>query len=83
MPPMPWPNAAAMTDEDLKAVFAYLKSIKPIQNDVPEPKVPPAAIDQFAQSNQALVAAMSAKPAAKPSAAKPAAAKPDAAKPAQ
>jgi hypothetical protein len=63
MPPMPWPNAAAMSDEDLKAVFAYLKSIKPIQNTVPEPKVPPAAIDQFAKSNQALVAAMSAKPA--------------------
>ena len=63
MPPMPWPNAAAMTDEDLKAVFAYLKSIKPIPNTVPEPKVPPAAIDQFAKSNQALVAAMSAKPA--------------------
>jgi mono/diheme cytochrome c family protein len=63
MPPMPWPNAAAMTDEDLKAVFAYLKSIKPIQNNVPEPKVPPAAIDQFAKTNQALVAEMSGKPA--------------------
>jgi mono/diheme cytochrome c family protein len=63
MPPMPWPNAAAMTDEDLKAVFAYLKSIKPIQNTVPDPKVPPAAIDQFAKSNQAIVAAMTGKPA--------------------
>jgi hypothetical protein len=63
MPPMPWPNAAAMTDEDLKAVFAYLRSIKPISNTVPEPKVPPAAIDQFAKSNQALVAAMIGKPA--------------------
>jgi mono/diheme cytochrome c family protein len=63
MPPMPWPNAAAMTDDDLKAVFAYLKSIKPIKNQVPEPKVPPAAIDQFAKANQALVAQMTGKPA--------------------
>jgi mono/diheme cytochrome c family protein len=35
LPPMPWPNVAQMTDEDLKAVFAYLKSIPPIKNAVP------------------------------------------------
>ena len=37
LPPMPWPNIAQMTDEDLKAVFAYLKSTKPVRNIVPVP----------------------------------------------
>jgi mono/diheme cytochrome c family protein len=41
LPPMPWPAFAKMTDDDLKAVFAYLKSLKPIANKVPEP-IPPA-----------------------------------------
>ena len=37
LPPMPWPSFAQMTDEDLKAVFAYLKSTKPVRNIVPVP----------------------------------------------
>lgn len=37
LPPMPWPSFAQMTDEDLKAVFAYLKSTKPVRNIVPAP----------------------------------------------
>ena len=32
-----------MTDEDLKAVFAYLRSIPPITNHAPDP-VPPAGL---------------------------------------
>ncbi len=36
LPPMPWQNVAAMTDSDLKAVYAYLRSIKPIKNQVPD-----------------------------------------------
>jgi mono/diheme cytochrome c family protein len=35
LPPMPWPNYAQMKDEDLKAIFAYLKSTKPVKNNVP------------------------------------------------
>lgn len=42
LPPMPWQNVAQMTDEDIKAVFAFLKSTPPIKNKVPEPQ-PPAA----------------------------------------
>jgi mono/diheme cytochrome c family protein len=34
-PPMPWPAYRNASDEDLKAVFAYLRSIKPIVNHVP------------------------------------------------
>lgn len=41
LPPMPWPSYARMTDEDLKAVFAYLRSIPPIHNRVPEAVVAP------------------------------------------
>jgi hypothetical protein len=38
MPPMPWQNFRNLTDEDLNAIFAYLKSTKPVHNVVPEPK---------------------------------------------
>ena len=44
LPPMPWPNLAKMTDADLKAMFAYLKTIPAIKNEVPDAVViePPA-----------------------------------------
>jgi hypothetical protein len=42
LPPMPWPGIALLSDDDLKAIFAYLKSIKPIKNAVPDP-IPPMA----------------------------------------
>jgi cytochrome c553 len=41
LPPMPWPNLAKMTDEDLRSVFVYLQSLKPVKNAVPNP-IPPA-----------------------------------------
>lgn len=41
LPPMPWPFIGKMTDEDLKAVFAYLRQIPPVRNKVPDP-IPPA-----------------------------------------
>jgi cytochrome c551/c552 len=40
MPPMPWQMLANTSDEDTKAIFAYLKSLKPINNVVPAPKTP-------------------------------------------
>jgi cytochrome c len=42
-PPMPWQWIGKMTDEDLKAVFAYLQSIPPVKNRVPEYQEPPDA----------------------------------------
>lgn len=36
LPPMPWPNYARMTDEDLRAVYAYLRSIPPVHNRAPD-----------------------------------------------
>ena len=35
LPPMPWQEFAKITDADLKAIFAYLKSLKPVKNQVP------------------------------------------------
>lgn len=35
MPPMPWQMYRNFTDDDLLAVFAYLKSLKPVNNLVP------------------------------------------------
>ena len=43
LPPMPWDMYRHMSDDELKAIFAYLKSTKPIRNVVPEPKPPVAA----------------------------------------
>jgi mono/diheme cytochrome c family protein len=40
LPPMPWFTYKFMTDDELKAVFAYLKSLKPVDNVVP-PALPP------------------------------------------
>jgi len=37
LPPMPWEVYGKKTDEDLKAIYAYLMSIKPIHNEVPQP----------------------------------------------
>ncbi|HUR79940.1 MAG TPA: diheme cytochrome c-553 [Thermoanaerobaculia bacterium] len=42
-PPMPWFNYREMTDEDLAAVFAYTRTLKPIRNEVPQP-LPPAEV---------------------------------------
>ena len=40
LPPMPWPMIRQLTDEDLRAVFAYLQSLPPIRNRVPAPVDP-------------------------------------------
>ena len=47
LPPMPWFNYAKASDEDLRSIYAYLRSIKPVRNEVPEavvapPPAPPA-----------------------------------------
>ncbi|MGC4035291.1 MAG: diheme cytochrome c-553 [Chitinophagaceae bacterium] len=36
LPPMPWENYVNMNDEDMQAIFAYLKSTKPVKNVVPQ-----------------------------------------------
>jgi len=41
LPPMPWTAYAQMSDDDLRAMFAYFKSLPPVANTVPEPVPPP------------------------------------------
>ena len=40
LPPMPWEQYAKIPDEDVLAIFAYLKTLKPVKNDVPQPLPP-------------------------------------------
>ncbi|HEY2844673.1 MAG TPA: c-type cytochrome [Bryobacteraceae bacterium] len=40
LPPMPWPASAALSDDDLKAIFAYLRRLPAIKNSVPAPLNP-------------------------------------------
>ena len=42
LPPMPYEMYANMTDDDLKAIWAYLQTIKPIRNQVPANAPAPA-----------------------------------------
>jgi mono/diheme cytochrome c family protein len=42
LPPMPIPVYNNFSDADLEAVFAYLRTIPPVKNRVPEPWAPPA-----------------------------------------
>jgi len=41
LPPMPYPMVGALTDSDIKDLFAYLQSLKPVHNRVPAPIDPP------------------------------------------
>jgi len=43
LPPMPWPALANLTDDDLAAIYAYLRTIPAVSNRVPDPLPPPAA----------------------------------------
>ena len=43
LPPMPWQMYRNMTDDELKAIFSYLKTTNPIHNIVPQPTPPLSA----------------------------------------
>jgi mono/diheme cytochrome c family protein len=40
LPPMPVQNLANLTDSDIRALFAYLQSLPPIKNRIPQPVEP-------------------------------------------
>jgi mono/diheme cytochrome c family protein len=40
LPPMPWPFIGQLTDDDLRAMFAYLQSVPAVKNKVPTPEPP-------------------------------------------
>jgi hypothetical protein len=37
LPPMPWFNLTSLKNDDVHAIFMYLRSIKPVENIVPAP----------------------------------------------
>lgn len=41
LPPMPYFIIGALSDDDIKSLFAYLQSMKPVRNRVPAPADPP------------------------------------------
>jgi mono/diheme cytochrome c family protein len=45
LPPMPWPAFRNATDEDLKSIYAYLRSLKPVVNHVPDVTPPAVATE--------------------------------------
>lgn len=62
LPPMPWMGLAQQSEADLRAMFAYLRTVKPIRNGVPEPKVPQAAMDAIGGAYTKILAGMPAGP---------------------
>lgn len=42
LPPMPWQSFRNLSYEDLRCIYAYLKTSKPVKNSVPQP-IPPTA----------------------------------------
>jgi len=42
LPPMPWQSLAEASDTDLHAMYAYLRSLPPVFNRVPDPTPPPS-----------------------------------------
>lgn len=44
LPPMPWPAIGQLTDGDLRAMFAYLRTLKPVRNPVPPPLPPSTGV---------------------------------------
>lgn len=45
MPPMPWMNLAQAEEDDLKAIFRYLRSLKAVENHVPDPLSPEEVVN--------------------------------------
>lgn len=45
-PPMPWPSLQAMSDRDLKAIYAYITSLGPAGEPAPAPLSPGMAPDR-------------------------------------
>lgn len=63
-PPMPWNFVRYWSDQDLKAIFAYLRSIPPLRNMPPTEKIPPPVADAFIEINNKIIA-LQANPNAK------------------
>jgi len=66
LPPMPWMDIGQWPESDLKALFAYLRSLPPVRNAVPGHKVPEAAYNVVTENFEKLKKMMREKHAAHP-----------------
>jgi len=66
LPPMPWMNLQGAPETDLEAMHAYLLSLAPVKNKVPENKVPPPVLVELAKAYGQMAAAAPSAPAAAP-----------------
>lgn len=55
LPPMPWPNLAALDREELVSIYAYLRSIPPIRNGVATFNPPPEMQDGMRKTNEKIL----------------------------
>ena len=55
LPPMPWPMIATLPDEDIRAIFAYLRTVKPIRNSPPVAQPPQEVQQAIARTNDKLL----------------------------
>jgi hypothetical protein len=46
LPPMPWQSVSKLNDDDIRAIFAYLRTIPAITNRVPDP-LPPGSMSGY------------------------------------
>jgi len=53
-PPMPWPALRNLRDGDLKAIYAFLRTIPPVRNEVPDVAVAPPAEAAIIHLNDAI-----------------------------
>jgi cytochrome c553 len=70
-PPMPWTSFRNLSDDDLKAIYAFLRTIPPVRNEVPEVQMPPPVEMSFIRLNDGISTtnpAPSARPARRPGA---------------
>jgi hypothetical protein len=66
LPPMPWMNLQSASESDLGAIHAYLGTVTPVKNAVPEPKVPAPVLAEMAKLNTQMAAAAAPKGTASP-----------------
>ena len=58
LPPMPVENLQTLDDDDLRAIFAYLRTVPPVHNAVPDHKVSPDLFEPLGKAGQAVRRAM-------------------------
>jgi hypothetical protein len=57
LPPMPWMTLRELSDDDLHAIWAYLRTVPPRKNRVPQPSVPAPVFAEITKGYDALLAA--------------------------